>query len=312
MGIAYVLHIAAMAALMGQPGDTAPQAVSRTPAEKLRPASGRPEPLVVAHRGCWGEAPEVSVAAIRACGGTGVDGVEIDIRKTRDGVLVLIHDETVDRTTNGTGAVADMSFAEIRALRLKKGAGGPNVVLTDEIVPTLEEGLLAAKGQFFLHLDYKSATLEEIAAAVSRAGMEGDVTAWLRGTPDDAAQPPASVGRVIALMPVIVDCAPGATACRSALPEALGAYARFRPAGYFLTYRASRNFLGRVSAADRPAGARIATETLGRIDSESRAVRHAEWRALLDLGVTMILTDHPRDLADFLRRQPLSTSETIR
>src|SRR5690606_26246675 len=85
----------------------------QTPAQKLRDAG---KVLVIAHRGCVGEAPEVSVASIQACAGKGIDGIELDIRKTRDGVLVSIHDDTVDRTTNGTGKVAEMTLAQISQL----------------------------------------------------------------------------------------------------------------------------------------------------------------------------------------------------
>jgi glycerophosphoryl diester phosphodiesterase len=272
-----------------------------TPAQKLRPESPDGRVLVIAHRGCWGEAPEVSVAAIHACEGFGVDGVEIDVQRTRDGALVLIHDDTVDRTTDGTGAVAQMSLAEIRQLRLRKGPGGPNVVLTDHRIPTLEEGLRAAKGKFIVHVDYKSASLGEIAAVVKKVGMEGQVTAWLRGLPDAATQPDPAIADAIALLPVIVDCAPGVAPCRSASPEALDAYARYRSIGYFLTYRATRDFVGRVAAVGRPARTRIATETLGPIDNLPQLARRGEWQALIDLGVSMILTDHPTDLAAFLK-----------
>lgn len=271
------------------------------PVDKLRSSARPSDVLVVAHRGCWGEAPEVSVAAIEACYGTGIDGVEIDVARTRDGALILMHDETVDRTTNGSGAVADLTLAEIRALRLRKGAGGANVVVTDATVPTLEEALRAAKGRFFVHLDYKSASLDEIAAVVRRVGMEGEVTAWLRGLPGDDRQPDATVGETIALVPVIIECATKDSPCRSTSPEALAEYESFRPIGYFLTFRATRAFLRRVAAAERPPFTRIATETLGRIDSEPRAVRYAEWQAMIDLGVTMILTDQPHDLAAFLQ-----------
>ena len=63
--------------------------------------------LVVAHRGNWSIAPENSLAAIDSAIQMKVDIVEIDIRKTKDGELVLMHDDTVDRTTNGTGKVKD-------------------------------------------------------------------------------------------------------------------------------------------------------------------------------------------------------------
>ncbi len=59
--------------------------------------------LVIAHRGDWRNAPENSILAIEKAVAMGVDIIEIDIQKTRDGQLVLMHDETVDRTTNGKG-----------------------------------------------------------------------------------------------------------------------------------------------------------------------------------------------------------------
>jgi hypothetical protein len=61
--------------------------------------------LVVAHRTCWRNAPENTLQAIEHCIKVGVDMVEIDVRKTKDGELVVIHDETLDRTTNGAGLV---------------------------------------------------------------------------------------------------------------------------------------------------------------------------------------------------------------
>ena len=66
--------------------------------------------MIVAHRGCWNEAvPENSLAAIRRCEAIGADIIEIDVGVTSDGTPVLMHDDTVDRTTNGSGAIADVA-----------------------------------------------------------------------------------------------------------------------------------------------------------------------------------------------------------
>ena len=75
--------------------------------------------LVVAHRGNWRSAPENSVAAIDSAIQMGVDIVEIDIHKTKDGQLILMHDDRVDRTTNGKGLIKDYTLAEIKKLKLK-------------------------------------------------------------------------------------------------------------------------------------------------------------------------------------------------
>jgi len=84
---------------------------------------------VIAHRGAPSHAPENTLAAFRAAIDQGATWLEFDVQMTRDGELVVIHDETVDRTTDGTGAVGDLTLAQVRAL----DAGG------GERVPTLRE-----------------------------------------------------------------------------------------------------------------------------------------------------------------------------
>ncbi len=105
--------------------------------------------MVVAHRGNWREAPENSVWAIRKAIEAGADMVEIDIALTKDSVLILMHDRTIDRTTTGKGAPSDYTLAEIQQFYLRDGAGSA----TRMRVPTLEEVLKESKGKIFLNLD---------------------------------------------------------------------------------------------------------------------------------------------------------------
>ena len=72
--------------------------------------------LVAAHRGERFTAPENTMTAFRRAAALGVDMIETDVRMTADGELVIMHDATVDRTTDGTGAVREMSFAQFRSL----------------------------------------------------------------------------------------------------------------------------------------------------------------------------------------------------
>ncbi|MGH8433510.1 MAG: glycerophosphodiester phosphodiesterase [Pseudomonas sp.] len=74
------------------------------------------EPLVIAHRGGRGLWPENSLFAFERANALGVDMLEMDLRRTRDGELVVIHDAKVNRTTNGSGKVAELSLAELQAL----------------------------------------------------------------------------------------------------------------------------------------------------------------------------------------------------
>jgi glycerophosphoryl diester phosphodiesterase len=91
--------------------------------------------LVMAHRGGRAYAPENTLAAFRHAAQAGVQWLELDVQMTKDGGLVVIHDETVDRTTNGKGAVKDFTLAELRAL----DAGG------GERIPTFQEVVALAQ-----------------------------------------------------------------------------------------------------------------------------------------------------------------------
>ncbi|USK36680.1 hypothetical protein LIT25_26460 (plasmid) [Bacillus sp. F19] len=109
--------------------------------------------MITAHRGQHREYPENSLGAIKEAIKDGAEIVEIDVMLTADGVPVLMHDTTVDRTTNGTGKVSDFTLAEIKELRLKEGFGGQTAKLTDYTVPTLEEAMLAVKNRAIVNLD---------------------------------------------------------------------------------------------------------------------------------------------------------------
>src|SRR6056297_841327 len=99
--------------------------------------------FIWAHRGASAVAPENTLAAFTAALQAGADGIELDVHLTRDGVPVVMHDETVDRTTNGSGRIRDLSHAEIDDL----DAGswfGPR--WRGEKIPTLEKVLVAFAG----------------------------------------------------------------------------------------------------------------------------------------------------------------------
>ncbi len=105
--------------------------------------------IVVAHRGDWRNAPENSIQAIKNSIEMGVDMVEIDIRKTKDNHLVVIHDKTLNRTTTGKGLVSEWTLDSLKTLYLKNGVGHPS----KHKIPTLKEALLVAKGKILVNLD---------------------------------------------------------------------------------------------------------------------------------------------------------------
>ncbi|MDQ0429737.1 glycerophosphoryl diester phosphodiesterase [Planomicrobium stackebrandtii] len=107
----------------------------------------------VAHRGLWNPAPENSLPAVQHCIDHHIYLIELDMQVTKDGHIVLMHDTTVDRTTNGSGEVDELTLSEIKQLSLKELTGGPNAKNTNEKVPTLLEVLPMIKGKAMINAD---------------------------------------------------------------------------------------------------------------------------------------------------------------
>ncbi|MDR0573312.1 MAG: glycerophosphodiester phosphodiesterase family protein [Tannerella sp.] len=122
--------------------------------------------MVVSHRGDWRNYADNSLEGIVSCIPMGVDIVEIDLALTKDSVLVLMHDRTVDRTTNGNGKVSDFTLAEIKQLRLKNGLGR----VTDFQIPTLEETMLAVKDKIIVNLDKSDRYFDLVFEVLERTG----------------------------------------------------------------------------------------------------------------------------------------------
>ena len=125
-------------------------------------------PLVISHAACGGHAPENTLAGIRKAIELGAEAIEIDVQASSDGEPVLMHDLTVERTTNGKGGVAVLSLKRLREL----DAGG-------EPVPTLSEVLELTKGRVLLVMEIKAPGIEQhVARVVHQSRALDDVMAW--------------------------------------------------------------------------------------------------------------------------------------
>ena len=152
--------------------------------------------FVAAHRGAGGDlgriAPEDTLAAYRAGIALGVDFVETDPRPTADGVIVNIHDTSVDRTTDGTGDVASMTFDDLRKLHVKSDRVAGDFAC--ERVPTLEELLTTCRGRAIVLVDAnKSDRVEAMVDAIKKA----DALDWAVFDTDDLAK----IDRALAVEP---------------------------------------------------------------------------------------------------------------
>lgn len=121
---------------------------------------------VCAHRGYWREAPENSVLAIKKAIQNGIDYIEIDVRMTKDGKLILMHNSTIDETTNGTGKVSELTYEEISSFYMYQ-----NGELTMEKVPLFAEALMAARGKIYVDIDMKISDYRAVYDVVKKCGM---------------------------------------------------------------------------------------------------------------------------------------------
>ena len=120
--------------------------------KKKVPAGDHAGPLIIAHRGGADLAPENTLAAFRNAIALGADMIEIDVHLTKDGRVVVIHDNTVDRTTGGHGRIADLTLAEIKQLDAGKKF---DEKFSGEKVPTLEETMETLDGKVQLLIEIK-------------------------------------------------------------------------------------------------------------------------------------------------------------
>ncbi len=110
-------------------------------------------PKVIAHRGASAAAPENTLAAFVMAQQQGADGIELDVMLSKDGQLVVIHDDSVNRTTNGTGKVAEMTLADLKQL---DAGSAKDIKFAGERIPTLAEVFETFAGKFFINIELKN------------------------------------------------------------------------------------------------------------------------------------------------------------
>lgn len=268
-----------------------------------------PAVMVVAHRGCWRDTAENALSAIRACVRMGVDVVELDVRRTRDGALILMHDETVDRTTDGTGRVSDLTLDQIRGLRLRAEAGGPTAVVTDERPPTFAEAIQAARGHVLVNLDAKADVYDAAFSELERLGAVDLIIMKRRVNVNDpslALQPPFD--RVLA-MPILDQAAGPADGL-------LANQVAGSPVAVELIFT-NLGWLDETAPIVEAMDARVWVNTLnpnlaaGLIDADALGSPDRVWGRLIDRGVDMIQTDAPQALIDYLRSRGLRSGANV-
>lgn len=136
--------------------------------------------VVIAHRGNHVNVPENSLASYEEAIKSGADYAEIDLRTSKDGILMIHHDGTVDRMTNGTGDVKAKTWAELSQLQLKSPKAGDATVYR---IPTFREVLKLCKNRINIYLDFKDADVAETSKQIREEGMEKQIVVYLNKVP---------------------------------------------------------------------------------------------------------------------------------
>jgi glycerophosphoryl diester phosphodiesterase len=263
----------------------------------------KPPILVVAHRGDWRDAPENSVQSVRNAIALGVDMVEIDLGMTRDSVVVVMHDATIDRTTNGTGRPSDYTLAELKRFRLKNGLGR----VTRNSIPTLEEIMLTTKGKVRVNLDKSFPYYREAYRVLEKTGTLGQA---LFKTNVDYQTAFLKYGHLLdslIFMPVIDLDKPAAK-------EILDTYLdKMRPYAVELNFSSDTSAILKHPEWITKSGTRIWINALwGSLNAgheDDVAVEDGDtrdsWEWIIGKEATLIQTDRPRELLQFLKSRGL-------
>ena len=256
-------------------------------------------PAIVAHRGAWHLAPENSVASILRAAEAGYEVVEIDVQCSADGVLFLMHDETLTRMTGHRAEAQSLSWAELLALALRAGDGLGDAAPTEHRIPTLQEALEAAHGRIYLDVDVKSPAqnMEAAGAAIAAAGMQDyvDIKIPLHSDADAERLAALEAQYGVMVMPMT----------RFTADTAAQHIARLARTGARIV---ETEFDALATIADNRAGFEAAGLTLwvntltpvaqcGLTDAAALADPDGTWGALMAAGVTVFQTDEPEALA---------------
>ena len=253
--------------------------------------------IVVAHRGDWRHSVENSLQAVQNAIDMQVDVVEIDVRKTADGRLILMHDATIDRTTNGRGEVASLTFDSIRRCRLK----APDGTLTDLLVPTLDEVFELGRDRILFNIDKGFDIFDDVFFLADSLGVARQVL--MKGTqPTDRVQ--EALGKYldrIVYMPIVHLDKEGALEAIADFQETI------RPAAYELLYGNDTTRVPLEAEKMLAGRALIWYNTMwkgmagSRYDDRAETEPDSVYGVLIDsLGARIIQTDRPGPLIRYL------------
>jgi len=231
--------------------------------------------------------------------------VEVDVHKTKDNQLVLMHDLTINRTTNGKGKVADYTLAELKQFFLKKHRGGNRATLTTERIPTLEEALLTAKkGNIMLNLDKAWDILSEVHSLLIKTGTVELAILKGRADADQVLKDISGFDDKFIYMPIIADNE------NKAIDKLKDQLKKIHPKAFEILLRKSDTIMAQSEYLKKH-GSRVWVNSLWASlcfkHNDSKAIKNPDknWGWIIEKGANIICTDYPVELLQYLHKKGL-------
>jgi glycerophosphoryl diester phosphodiesterase len=279
--------------------------ISVTRAESIRQAlenRDQSRVLVVSHRADWRDFPENSLPAIESAIEMGVDVLELDVQMTSDSVLILMHDSSVNRTTNGRGKVSEWTADSLAELRLRDGLG----VVTNYRVPTLEEALALTKDRVMLNLDKADRYFNAVLALIEKTGTTRQIIMKGGASPEQVSSRFGSYLDKVIYMPIVNLNNPQSEEQIIKFVEELN------PVAFELLFNDTENPLPKRIPEILNGRSLVWYNTMwdsmtgGHADDMSLNDPDAGYGYLIDsLGCRIMQTDRPRQLISYLRSRGL-------
>lgn len=259
--------------------------------------------VVISHRGDWRNWPENSIPAIESIIKMGVDMMELDVKMTKDSVLVLMHDQTINRMTNGKGLIKDMTYDSLMTFKLKRAHN----VTTDSLrIPTLREALLCCKDRILVNVDHAYPYYKEIVELTEELGVTGQVLMKGKSNIDKVNEDMAKHENNLLYMPIIDINRPKGQALFAEYLER-----NVVPMAFEVCWQVPGEEIDNCAAEIKKMGSKLWVNTfwpsvcggLGNDDDAALAAADpAEvYAQYLEMGASMIQTDRPELLIKYLR-----------
>ena len=255
---------------------------------------------IVAHRGDWRNHPENSIPAFKSCIDMGIDMIEIDVQRTKDGKLILMHDRTVDRCTNGKGKIEDMTYDEIQKLRLRPQH---NASATRNHIPTLEEVLVLCKGKILINIDKGYDYFQQVYELLEKTGTTDQVIIKSGYSLDKVKKENGSVLDKVIYMPIV-------NLNDKNAERSLDEFISIHPVAIECCIGKFDANVDRMLQKIHDAGIKIWINSIWASlcdgHDDDRAVELGEpdqsWGWILERGGTIIQTDRPQPLLQYLKK----------